>query len=289
MTPTRRSFLASGVGLAGTALAGCLGGGGDSQDETTTTTGSVPVPEDSPVSDIEVTATDVVVSLEPDTDVSQLNLIAPDGTAFARRTVTAGATTVRIPIIEHGEATFWDTRYSAGTQDLVAVTGSGTTRIPIPLEPDVRIRSIEPTYDEVEHSPTGNIEVTLENIGTGPTWVYQITYEDAPNIFANAPLANRRDWPSLDSPSEIEDVILAAGETKSYIGESPPLDFRNLNGPNCTSEPIEFGMMIGLGLGEPFLLDLRVTPSGEPFHSRGLALCSNVSIEFDHQQEEKWD
>ncbi|WP_440992300.1 hypothetical protein [Haloarchaeobius baliensis] len=289
MTPSRRALLASGAGLIGTVLAGCLGGGDDGTANNSTSPGSVPVPDDSPVADVEVTTTDVVVSLEPDSDVSRLNLIAPDGTAFARRTVTAGATTVRLPIIEHGEETFWGARYSPGTHELVAIHDGETERIAVPLEPDVRVRAVEPVYDDEDSIPTGNLELTLENIGTGPTWVYQIAYDDSPSGRADYSLGEIRDSPNLTAPSEVEETTLAGGEAKTYIGGVAPLRYRNLEGPPCTSTPVEFRMMVGLGLGDPIDIDLTVRLSGEEVNGPGYRLCRHVDVEFNRIGGSSWD
>lgn len=289
MSPSRRRLLAGSVGLAGAVLAGCLGGSDGGTSNNSTSAESVSIPDDSPVADVEVTATHVVVSLESDNEVSRLNLIAPDGTAFARRTVTAGATTVRIPIIETGRSGFLNEHYQPGVYELVLISGNDSDRIPISLEPEIRIQAIEPAYDGTESLPTGNIEITLENVGSGPTWVYQLAYDGAPNMFANSGLGQDRRWPFLNSPTDIEEVILKSGETKAYVGEGRPLSFENIEGETCPSDVFEFRMMVGRGFGDPLSIDLRVIPSGELVHRRGHALCTDVSIEYDLERRETWD
>ena len=289
MTFSRRRLLASGASFAGAVLAGCVGGSGDGTRNNSTSPGSVPVPDDSPVADVEVTATDVVVSLEPDNRVSRLNLIAPDGTAFARRTVTAGATTVRIPIIETSRTSFWEGYYRPGVHELVVIAGEDRNQLPIPIEPAVRVRSVEPAYSDTGSTTTGHIEVTLENVGSGPTWVYNIAYEGSPHATANYSLPDDRTWPQLDSPTDVEEIILRAGESKTYVGDIRPLRFEDFEGETCPSDPIEFRMMIGLGHYDPLSVDLRVTPSGALIHRRGRALCTDVNIEFESDEGSTWD
>lgn len=283
---TRRGFLAGGVGFAGTALAGCLGQGEVSQSETTTA-GSVSVPADSPVSDVEVTATDVVVSLEPDTDVSQLNLIAPDGTAFARRTVTAGATTVRIPILDPDTRRIVN-RYQPGEHEVFVVAGDETFRIPVELEPSLQITDATATLDEGTSEATGNITVEVTNTGSAPSWVSQIVYEGAPYEQANEPLFDKRFLPHLESPERPEETILAPGETKNYVGVRRPLQFPDPPEPNCSYGPLGFQLIVGTGYGDSLRANITVTTSGDAQGIWNRHICSEATVELEESQEAQW-
>ncbi|SDN43845.1 hypothetical protein SAMN05192554_13812 [Haloarchaeobius iranensis] len=285
MTPSRRSLLASSAGLAGAVLAGCLGGSDEGTANNSTSPGSVPVPDDSPVAGVEVTATDLVVSLEPDSDVSRLNLIAPDGAAFARRTVTAGATTVRIPILDPGVRRIQD-RYQPGEHEVVVVTNGETHRIPVALEPDLRLTDARATIDEETTEATGHITVEVTNDGSGPSWVHHIVYADAPYPDANESLFEPTSLPQLEAPQNPEDVIIAPGESKSYVGFRRPLQFPDPPNHDCSYGPIEFQVIGGTAYGPNFRGNLSVTTSGQPNGVWNRHICSEATVELETVQEE---
>ncbi|WP_435349188.1 hypothetical protein [Haloarchaeobius sp. HRN-SO-5] len=280
---SRRTFLAGGTGLASTAIAGCLGLGESPDGEQTATPsrGEHQFDDASPISSVETTATELVVSLRDDADVSEVNLIAPDGTAFARNSVVTGETAVRIPIVDPGARRFDENHYTPGEYTVVSVTEERSYRTPIQLSPKLRIVDVRPTYDDERSVATGNLAVDVENIGSAPTWVFQVVYDGAPYPEANSGLADYTHIPELSSPDDTVDTIIAPGETSTFVGFRRPLQFLNEGESECTYDPVAFQMTIGTGLGSNPVANVRATVSGDVRSRWNYNICSDVSVEFE--------
>ena len=176
---SRRRLLAwSGTALL-SGVAGCSetnnpGGGTESP------TGTSSSPADSVFEAVEFTGPNLVTTLAEDHDVDRLNLIAPDGSTFEQTTIAEGATQVEMQIVFKTGGT-----YSAGEYDLVAVGGESSESMTVELQPEIQVVDVKPEFDEDDGYSSGRLFVTVENVGTGPTWVYNIGFQNAP--YRNAP------------------------------------------------------------------------------------------------------
>jgi len=176
---SRRRLLAwSGTALL-SGVAGCSetnnpGGGTESP------TGTSSSPADSVFEAVEFTGPNLVATLAEDHDVDRLNLIAPDGSTFEQTTIAEGATQVEMQIVFKTGGT-----YSAGEYDLVAVGGESSESMTVELQPEIQVVDVKPEFDEDDGYSSGRLFVTVENVGTGPTWVYNIGFQNAP--YRNAP------------------------------------------------------------------------------------------------------
>lgn len=171
---TRRAILALS-GTAFTGLAGCAGLDNPGKSTQTTTAQSSSV-----IQKISFDGKNMVVRLQDNHDVTQLNLIAPDGGTFAQTQVAAGATTARLQILS-----FTGNSYTPGEYKLVAVKGDTQTSTKVELRPNPEIVKVTPQLSESDQQSTGKLLVTVANTGTAPTWVYNIGYKGAP--YENAP------------------------------------------------------------------------------------------------------
>jgi hypothetical protein len=200
--------------------------------------------------------------------------------------VTAGATTVRIPILDPGARRIQD-RYRPGEHEVVVVTDGETKRIPVELEPELRLTDARATIDEETSEATGHITVEVTNIGSAPSWVHHIVYADAPYSRANESLFDPTSIPQLEAPRNPEDVIIAPGGTKSYVGFRRPLQFPDPPSSDCSYGPIEFQVIAGTAYGPNFRGNLSVTTSGEPNGVWNRHICSEATVELEAVQEEE--
>lgn len=164
--------------------------------------------------------TDLLVSLVDGHEVSSLNLIGPEGEAYRSISVEEGESTIRIPILRIEPGRF--EHYSPGSHQLVAVTGEDIETQPLKLIPDLQIVNVRQHTGD-HNRDYGNLEVTVKNEGTGPTWIYDLSYLDAPNELANrVKSASPSAGIHLYYPTIPEDTILGPGKSQTYIGLVPP-------------------------------------------------------------------
>lgn len=291
-TPTRRTLLTtSTAALTTTALTGCL----NLTNDTTTTTnatqdqGSKTFGDSSPLTSIEVDSTDLIVRFEEESELSRVNLINEDGTAFAQRSVKQGAGAVRIQLLDPGVRRISENHYSPGEYTIVAVTPEAKFRETINLKPTLELVDVQAEYDDEEQVATGNLEVTVENNGSGPGWVYQIVYDGAPASDANTSLGDHNRVPGLTAPSKPKRALLAPGETQSYIGKTRPLKFSAEDESSCTYSPDNFEMLVGTGLGDTLEARIDAEVSGDVRREWDYHICTDTSVEFERVQEGIWD
>jgi len=270
---SRRGFLRSGL-LGGTAVvAGCLGDGSQASP-------SAPGTETTePISDVSVDGSDLVVKLIEGHDVTGLNLIGPDGSAFAETEVPVGETTTRIELLDMRPGLGGYDHYEPGVYELVAIGGSGSSRMEVALEPELRITGVEQYRDGEESTDLGKLAVTVENVGTGPTWVYDITYRDSPNYAANADLISDAGIPQLSVPAEPVESILDPQSRRQFVGTTVPLQFDSDTDVSCQGNST-FSVVVGTAAGESLEVRISARIGGER-RSVGLLdqfTCSEVAI-----------
>lgn len=250
-------------------LAGC-GSSGD-------TTGTPTPGSSSAFRAVSVDGTDLVVELHDEANVSEVTLINPDGSLYGQREIATGVTTVRFKLVELelGRAE----HYTPGEYELIADSGGQSQSQAIELRPEIRIQEIRQyTADDLPAANT-RIAVTVENVGTAPTWIYDIVYRNAPNPTANDKLGSRSGVPHLSKPEQIDQLLLQPGGTQTYVGSNQPLRFSKQDGRVCDAVA-KMTVILGNAAGDPLRQRIRVTADGNPSSpdARERYLCSDVSL-----------
>ena len=270
---SRRCVLGIGAGLVGVGLAGCTGGRGPSGPRPTqTAAGSV--------RDVGFEGPNLVVGLAEDTDVSRLNLIAPDGSLFGSADVEVGVTTARIELLDIKPERAGMKHYPPGQYELVAVGESGTSSMDVVLEPALEIVDVRQYREGSGASDYGKLVVTVENVGTGPTWVYSVTYQNSPNFAANGVLGGDAGILSLEGVSEPTESILVPSQRKSFIGVNAPLLLPQ--GPESSCDGIvEMRLFVESPVLPPIETEIRSDLGGEmePLGFTDEYSCTSVAIE----------
>ena len=249
---TRRAFLA-GVSVSSLGLAGCTSRG-DVRELTGPTF-------DSLVSDITVGSQDVVVELAS-SDVTEVVLVAPDGTAFDSQKVQTGVNTVRFQIIELDLELASSSHYTPGTYEIVVVANDTEFKQVLSIVPDIQLTEVRQYRTGESPSDLARIVFTVTNVGTGPTWIYDAAFDDAPNYTANGDLNGTPSIPYLQSPTTADELIVAENKTQSYLDASKPLAFPEAD-YSCERESQLFRMRIGISDGSVIETELHPTCNGD--------------------------
>ena len=211
---SRRRFI-TGVGAGVlTGIAGCTSG--ESNSQTDPPTNATTPPSDSGIEALHFTGTDLVVKLADDHDVARLNLIGPEGATFEETRVAQGATEARLQLMSKT-----GTAYSAGQYELIAVTEPASESMPIELQPAVQVADVRPEVDEEEGYSTGRLVVSVTNTGTGPTWVYNIGFRNAP--YRNAPAV-------IDGDAPVDTTFAKPAPDKEFLPPETTRDFLKRRG-----------------------------------------------------------
>ena len=235
---SRRRLLA----WSGTApLAGVAGCSGTNNPSTGTESpmGSSAPPADSVFQDIRFAGPNLVVMLADGHDVDRLNLISPDGSIFEQTSVARGATQVEMPVVFKTGGT-----YVAGEYELVAVLGESSESRPIELRPDTRIVDVEPEFDDDGNS-SGRLFVTVEISGTGPTWVYNIGFQNAP--YRNAPQVIEGDGvadTTFERPEDPSDEFLVPDTEQTFLKRRGVLVIDDNDEVSCSGDSIELTVVV---------------------------------------------
>jgi hypothetical protein len=228
--------------------------------------------------DISFDGGSMVVRLREGHDVSQVNLIAPDGTSFAQATVPTGATTVRMKLLAIRQGSYL--HYSLGPHKLVAVTDTDAISVDLDLKPDLEITEVSQPRSIAGSDDYGRLELRIGNTGTAPTWIYDITYQGAPNFSADTELSSQPGIPRLHDLETPDETIIPPGAIKSYIGAKVPLAFPGDDPTGCSLEEHRFSIRVGVASGDVLLRDVQASVSGErePVGIVGEYVCTDVSI-----------
>ena len=173
----RRTALKLLAGTSVAGLAGCL-------DGPPSGAGS----PGGPLTDVEVKKTSLVVTLAADAGVDQVNVIAPKGALFSKRSIETGATSVSFEL---------GTAYEPGEFRVLALNAEETIdEATIEIRPELRIVDIglyrnrpekdwNAVYGESSTDRRKNSEafVTVENTGSGPERITQLRFTgDIPHL-----------------------------------------------------------------------------------------------------------
>lgn len=213
---SRRTALRTVAGASLVSVAGCLntdGGSGTPGGGTTSPSGQGPLKR------VAVEGTTLVVELSADADVSQVNLIQPNGELFGQRDVAAGAQQVSFEI---------GTAYEPGEYRVVALKGEETVvESTTDIQPEIQIQDIglyrnnpDKPWDEVygesqtDSKKNGEAFVTVQNSGSGPDAVVELRFAgDIPNPVED---------PRGSGIYEKDSVVVPAGETVDLFSDSFP-------------------------------------------------------------------
>lgn len=271
---TRRGLLrVGGLGSLG-LVAGCLGEGDAS-------TSPADPPPNSSFEEIAVDGSDLVAQLRDGHAVSKLNLIGPGGNAIAETEVARGTSAARLQLLDVKPDVGGYEIYEPGTHELVAVTESGSSSIEVELVPDLQINGVEQYRDGDRSSDLGKLAVRIENVGSGPTWVYDITYRGAPNSVVNDELNTNPGLPQLSVPEDPRSLILEPGEQEEFVGDTTPLLFSNQNSQECTGKS-QMEVVIGSSVGDNPEIDITISVAGTP-KSAGLTgefTCTSITTQM---------
>lgn len=269
---SRRQLLKAGLSTGAAALAGCASDGDPPGSPPSTS-----LPDDSVFRDVSFEGPHLVVGLREDHGVTGLNLIAPDGSTFAQTDVATGATTVRLKILDVRNGL----HYSPGEHELVAVLEGGSESRVLKLNPELQVEEIRQYRQGSSASDLGKLAVILNNVGTAPTWVYDITYRNAPNETSNDPLADDPSIPQISQPETSEDLIISPDTEQTYVGSTVPFLFVNEGNQSCSGER-EVTVLVGVAEGKPLEQGIRASIGGET-RSAGLTgeyTCTSISVQL---------
>lgn len=225
----RRAVLHGVVGLA-SGLAGCFSdSNGDGES-----------PDSNGFDDVRVKDTMLVVELAAGAAIDRVNVIAPDGTAFAGKDVQQGVTTVEFDI---GVA------YQAGEHRIVGVAdGQTVAETTLDITPNVTITEVGIGANHLDRMPdalgeTKSAEalVSLENTGNGPEAIEKLLFlGDVPNPTVD--IKNTDDNGDVsgildvdDGAGEIDFFVLTSGETTTIYSNTLPFSFEG-DGVDCEPE-----------------------------------------------------
>ena len=273
MTPrhSRRAFL-TGTIAAGIGLAGC-GSSSPVESLRTPTFESI-------VSGVTVESQEVVLRLSS-SEVTEAVLIGPDGTAFDSQTVETGERTVRFPIIELDVSQGSYSHYTPGTYELVIVADDEEFSQQLPLVPELQITAVEQYRDGEAPVDLSRIAFTIENIGTGPSWVYDVGFEGSPNFTADDELSGYPGIPDLEEPTTEAELLLAPDVEQRYIDGSNPLSPRTSE-YTCQSSIPSFVSRVGVADGSILSAELNPTFGGDSisFGFSDRFVCTEVELNW---------
>ncbi|WP_436927661.1 hypothetical protein [Halosimplex amylolyticum] len=267
--PSRRQFLRGGLALSTVGIAGCAKLGPIGSTGSSVITGT------------SISGSTLVVELEDDHEVSKVNLIDSSGSSFKSAQVTTGATKVSIELFDLSR----DWSYQPGKHSIVAVADSeevGSTTIN--LQPELEIKDIE-QYTDGRPTPSNraNLLVTVENVGTGPTWVYHVGYENALHSPANRIPTNQyaRTSPllNLDKPESTEELVLDPEDSVTLLGTDSPLLLSEDD--HCNNLQVEMSVIVSAGIGENARKEVQAILGGEPERANFRGTCSDIRLQYD--------
>jgi hypothetical protein len=183
----------------------------------------------------------VVVEVASDAEADQINLIQPNGELFGQREFTAGSQQVSFEI---------GTAYPSGEYDVVALQGEKiVAETTLSIEPDLEIVEMgigrnqpEKMWDGEEDEIIEEVFVTVENEGSGPDSITKLLFtgevpypsdEEGTNYADDEDVSGMYD-PSSDS--EVDNVIIGAGERLTIYSSRSPFAFVPGAGTSCSDE-----------------------------------------------------
>lgn len=256
---SRRRLLAwSGTVVLG-GLAGCVGDEGNNSGSPTASS----TPSGGTVfEEIRFEGPELVVELRPNHDVSRINLIDPNGSLYTQTDVAKGASIGRLQILDIQAGLGDYEHYAPGTYELTAIKEDSTQTRSLEMRPSLRLTAASQYKPEVNR---GNLSFKIENIGTAPTWPYQIVYDNAPNDAANSELNERKGIPQFLEPEDPIECIIPPGESADFVGNTPPAVLTDDGSSDqvCNGQTVELSAIIGTVVGPSLEQTIELTLSGD--------------------------
>ncbi|USZ70042.1 hypothetical protein NGM10_17750 (plasmid) [Halorussus salilacus] len=253
-TISRRNVLRTAAGAALVSVAGCLTDDGDSG---TPGDGTDSPDGQGPLQRVAVEGTTLVVELSPDADVDQINLIQPNGELFGTRDVAAGAQQVSFEI---------GTSYAPGDYSVIALRDEETVaETSLSLQPDLEIVEMgigrnqpEKMWDGPRDEIAEEAFVTVENQGSGPDAITKLLFigdVPYPSDEEGTNYADSDDISGIYDPqsdSEVNEVIVGAGEQITVYSSRSPFAFVPGAGTSCTEDEQsgEFELILETQVGD---------------------------------------
>ncbi|GAB7011330.1 hypothetical protein JCM31271_32730 [Halorubrum trueperi] len=207
----------------------------------TPSNGSSPQNDQGPLQRVAVDGTTLVVELSEDTDVSQVNLIQPNGELFGQRDVVTGAQQVSFEI---------GTSYAPGEYRVLALAGEETVQeSALSVQPNLSIVDMgigknqpEKMWDSSSDKISKEAFVSVENQGDGPDAITQLLFigdvpypsdEEGTNYDENDDVSGIYD-PEEDA--EVDEVVIEPGEQLTLYSYRSPFAFVRGEGTSCESK-----------------------------------------------------
>jgi hypothetical protein len=219
-------------------MAGCLN---SSETSETPSNGTAPAVSQGPLTRVAVEGTTLVVELAADTDISQVNLIQPNGELFGTREVATGARQVSFEI---------GTAYEPGEFRVIALNGEkNVTESSLRIEPNLSIVEMgigrnqpEEMWDSSTDEVGEEAFVTVENQGSGPDAVTKMLFigdVPYPSDEEGTHYADNDDVSGIYDPranTEAESVVVGPDEKITLYSYRSPFAFIRGEGTSCKSE-----------------------------------------------------
>jgi len=235
---SRRTALQTISTAALASIAGCMNSNGNSESPSDGTPSSN---DRGPLQRVVVDGTAIVVELSEETDVSQVNLIQPNGELFGQRDVATGAQQVSFEI---------GTSYTPGEYRVLALEGEETVQeSALSVQPNLSIVEMgigknqpEEMWDSSSDKISKEAFVSVENQGNGPDAITQLFFigdvpypsdEEGTNYDENDDVSGIYD-PEEDS--EVDEVVIEPGEQLTLYSYRSPFAFVRGEGTSCESE-----------------------------------------------------
>jgi len=226
----RRTVLGSILVGITTGLAGCSALSHSDDDPSTDSGGDI-------LQSVAVEGLELVVELERDA-IDQLNVVAPSGELFAKRTIESGVSHTTIEV---------GTDYPPGEYELLGLNDDETVETTtITLEPDLELTELRLARNYPEEMYEGASDFRTEseailsvtNRGTGPTAATALRFEGdvpfpSPESYDEAGESGIYD-PENDFGADAEAINLPAGETVLIYSNALPFSSVN-TGSKCDS------------------------------------------------------
>ncbi|GAA0212551.1 hypothetical protein [Halobaculum roseum] len=237
--PRRRLLAVAGSTLVG--LAGCSQRDGGSPSETGSDSPGGSTDPDGPFERLAMRGTNLVIELREDSQVEQVNVIAPNGSRVRSLSVVTGETRLTVDL---------GVRYVPGTYEVTTEAGATAS---ITLEPDLVIEELGVGANNPDVMPDSldNFEpyagtVVVRNEGTGPTAVQNLIFTgDVPNVTEDVRDSSRKSgiFDADEGVGERDYVLIPVEESVRLFSSTIPFSFAGQE-RTCSSMPEESTVIV---------------------------------------------
>lgn len=210
----RRRFIATTLAAATPLVAGCSGSTtnsnqGDAPTETDNSANSpssnseeavAENPNSKTFEEVSV-GTEIDVTLKSDADIDSLRLVTADGSEQSSASVNTGVQSLTVPIVDVSYLGKEEQVYKPGEYKLLAINGEEVVdEHPVSLTPELTVTGVS--------SANGSTMFELENVGSGPAYLWEFTTIESDETMSEELDSARR------ISGETEDKTVPPGETR---------------------------------------------------------------------------